>query len=64
MNFRKLSIAVLFLTTSGTVLYAQETTNDTLKKEKKIEGVVIKGSTKKGTEANLINLQKKICRSN
>lgn len=59
MNFRKLSIAVLFLTTSGTVLYAQETKNDTVKKEKKIEGVVIKGSTKKGTEANLINLQKK-----
>ena len=59
MNFRKLSIAVLFLTTSGTVLYAQETKKDTVRNEKKIEGVVIKGSTKKGTEANLINLQKK-----
>jgi len=59
MNFRKLSIAVLFLTTSGTVLYAQTTKNDTVKKEKKIEGVIIKGSTKKGTEANLISVQKK-----
>jgi len=59
MNFRKLSIAVLFLTTSGTVVYAQETKKDSVKNEKKIEGVVIKGSTKKGTEANLINLQKK-----
>ncbi|MEY8759635.1 TonB-dependent receptor domain-containing protein [Chryseobacterium tongliaoense] len=59
MNFRKLSIAVLFLTTSGTLLYAQETKKDSVKNEKKIEGVVIKGSTKKGTEANLINLQKK-----
>ncbi len=59
MNFRKLSIAVLFLTTSGTVLYAQETKNDTVKKEKKIEGVVIQGTTKKGAEANIISLQKK-----
>lgn len=58
MNFRKLSIAVLFLITSGTLFYAQEK-NDTVKNEKKIEGVVIKGSTKKGTEANLINMQKK-----
>lgn len=58
MNFRKLSIAALFLTTSGTLMYAQEK-NDTVKNEKKIEGVIIKGSTKKGTEANLINMQKK-----
>ncbi|WP_312090755.1 TonB-dependent receptor domain-containing protein [Chryseobacterium sp.] len=58
MNFRKLSIAALFLTTTGTLFYAQEK-NDTLKNEKKIEGVVIKGSTKKSTEANLINMQKK-----
>lgn len=48
----------MFLTTSGTLFYAQEK-NDTVKNEKKIEGVVIKGSTKKGTEANLINMQKK-----
>lgn len=59
MNFRKLSIAVLFLTTSGAVLYAQEARQDTAKREKKIEGVIIKGSTRKGTESNIINLQKK-----
>ncbi|CAA7386984.1 TonB-dependent receptor domain-containing protein [Chryseobacterium fistulae] len=59
MNFRKLNIAVLFLTTSGTAIYAQEIKKDSIKNEKKIEGIIIKGSTKKGTEANLINLQKK-----
>lgn len=58
MNFRKLSIAVLFLTTSGTLLYAQEK-NDTVKNEKKIEGVVIQGTTKKGGEANIISVQRK-----
>lgn len=58
MNFRKLSIAVLFLTTSGTLFYAQEK-NDTVKNEKKIEGVVIQGTTKKGTEANIISVQRK-----
>jgi outer membrane receptor protein involved in Fe transport len=59
MNFRRLSIAALFLSTSGALLYAQDTKNDTIKSEKKIEGVVIKGSAKKGAEANLINMQKK-----
>lgn len=58
MNFRKLSIAALFLTTSGTLMYAQEK-NDTLKNEKKIEGVVIQGTTKKGSESNIISIQKK-----
>lgn len=59
MNFRKLSIAVLFLTTSGTVLYAQETKNDTVKKEKKIEGVVIQGSSNRKTETAVLVEQKK-----
>ncbi|WP_294203665.1 TonB-dependent receptor [uncultured Chryseobacterium sp.] len=59
MNFRKISIAVLFLTSTGAVIYAQETKSDTSKSEKKIEGVIIKGSTKKGTESNLIQIQKK-----
>lgn len=58
MNFRKLSIAALFLTTSGTLMYAQEK-NDTLKNEKKIEGVIIQGTTKKGGEANIISVQRK-----
>ncbi|WP_415328434.1 TonB-dependent receptor plug domain-containing protein [Chryseobacterium sp. MMS23-Vi53] len=59
MNFRKLSIAVLFLTASGTVAYAQETKNDTIKKEKKIEGVVIQGTTSKKTETAVLVEQKK-----
>ncbi|MCD1118396.1 TonB-dependent receptor domain-containing protein [Chryseobacterium turcicum] len=58
MNFRKLSIAALFLTTSGTLMYAQEK-NDTVKHEKKIEGVIIQGTTKKGGEANIISVQRK-----
>ena len=59
MNFRKISIAVLFLTSTGAVMYAQETKTDSSKSEKKIEGVVIKGTTKKGAESNIIGLQKK-----
>lgn len=59
MNFRKVSIAVLFLTTSGTVLYAQDTKNDTVKNEKKIEGVVIQGNSNKKTEAAVMIEQKK-----
>ncbi len=58
MNFRKLSIAALFLTTSGTLFYAQQK-NDTVKNEKNIEGVVIRGNTKKGSESNIISIQKK-----
>lgn len=53
----KLSIAVLFL--SGSVLYAQEVKQDTVKKEKRIEGVVIKGSTNKKTETAVLVEQKK-----
>ncbi|TXF78965.1 TonB-dependent receptor domain-containing protein [Chryseobacterium sp.] len=58
MKITKLSIAVLFLTSSATVFYGQEV-NDTIKKESKIEGVVIQGSTKKGAESNIISIQKK-----
>lgn len=55
----KLSIAVFFLSCSTTILYAQETRNDTIKKEKRIEGVTIQGSVKKSSESNIISLQKK-----
>ncbi|MCG2793679.1 MAG: TonB-dependent receptor [Weeksellaceae bacterium] len=58
MKARKVSIAVLFLT-SATMAFAQETKADTLKNEKKIEGVVLKGSTSKSSEAALLNEQKK-----
>ncbi len=59
MNFKNLSIAALFLLSSGGVIYAQEKSQDSIKKEKKIEGVIIKGSSKKSTEANLISVQRK-----
>ncbi|QQV01425.1 MULTISPECIES: outer membrane beta-barrel protein [Chryseobacterium] len=58
MNYRKLSIAALFLTTSGTLFYAQQK-NDTVKNEKNIEGVVIQGSTNKKTETAVLFDQKK-----
>lgn len=57
MKINKLSIAVLFL--SGSVFYAQETKRDTLAKEKKIEGVVIQGSSNKKTETAVLGEQKK-----
>ncbi|WP_407405968.1 TonB-dependent receptor plug domain-containing protein [Chryseobacterium sp.] len=58
MNFRKLSIAVLFLSTSGTLFYAQEK-NDSTKREKKLEGVVIRGNSNKKTETAVLGEQKK-----
>lgn len=57
MKINKLSIAVLFL--SGSVFYAQETKQDTVAKEKKIEGVVIQGSSNKKTETAVLGEQKK-----
>ena len=59
MKVNKLTIAVLFLTASSSVIYAQQKKSDTSHKEKKIEGVTIQGATKKGTESNIINLQRK-----
>ncbi|WP_312322145.1 TonB-dependent receptor domain-containing protein [Soonwooa sp.] len=58
MKINKLSIGVLFLLGSTTMLLAQQK-NDTVKSTKNIEGVIIQGSTKKGKESNLINLQRK-----
>lgn len=57
MKINKLSIAVLFL--SGSIFYAQETKQDTVAKEKKIEGVVIQGSSNKKTETAVLGEQKK-----
>lgn len=56
MNCKKISIAVLFLTAGG-MAFGQ--VKDTLKNEKKLEGVNIRGNVKKSDESNLINLQKK-----
>lgn len=57
MKIHKLSIAVLFL--SGSVFYAQEIKQDTVKKENKIDGVVIQGSSNKKTETAVLGEQKK-----
>lgn len=59
MESRKLSVAVLFLLTSVTFVSAQVIEKDSVQKEKKIEGIEIRGSGKKGTENNIINLQRK-----
>jgi outer membrane receptor protein involved in Fe transport len=57
MKVYKLSVAVLFL--SGSVFYAQEVKKDTANKEKKIEGVVLQGSSNKKTETAVLGEQKK-----
>ncbi len=58
MNSKKLSISALFLCMPLSLLMAQNT-KDTLKGEKKIDEVRIIGNTKKSTEANIIQAQKK-----
>lgn len=59
MNLKQASIAVIFLTASSTAFYAQDTRQDTLPKEKKIDGVVIQGSSNKKTETAVLGEQKK-----
>lgn len=51
----RLSIAVIFLSCSTTVFYAQ----DTIRHEKRIEGVTIQNTSRKSAESNIINLQRK-----
>ena len=59
MQIKKLSIAVLFLTASGTFFYGQEVEKDSVSKEKNIEGVVIQASGNKKTETAILGEQKK-----
>lgn len=59
MKIRKLTMAVLFLTTSATVFYGQEVEKDTIEKEKNIEGVLIQASGNKKTETAILGEQKK-----
>ncbi len=54
----KLSIAVFFLTCSAAI-YAQETKNDSVKTEKRIEGVTIRANVKKSAESSIVAEQKK-----
>lgn len=59
MNYQKISFAVLFLL-SGTAVYtAQESKKDSLKKEKNIDGVVLKSVANKKSETALIGEQRK-----
>lgn len=57
MKRSKISIAAFFLFASFTYGFAQN--QDTIRTEKKIEGVVIRGTTNKGAEANLIQTQRR-----
>src|SRR5690606_16861104 len=59
MKITKLSAGVMFLLGTAQALSGQQAPNDSLKKEKEIEGVVLRGSIKKGAESNLISLQRK-----
>ena len=56
MKSTKLSIATLFLTSTFTLLYGQ---TDSVKNEKKLEGVLLRGSAKKASESSILNFQKK-----
>ncbi|WP_312824518.1 TonB-dependent receptor domain-containing protein [Epilithonimonas sp.] len=58
MKAKTISISALFLCMSTTALLAQSTP-DTIKGEKKIDEVKIIGTSKKGTENNIITTQKK-----
>ncbi len=58
MKAKTISISALFLCMSTTTLLAQST-QDTLKGEKKIDEVKIIGNTKKSSESNIIATQKK-----
>ncbi len=58
MKTKTISISALFLCMSTTVLLAQST-QDTVKGEKKIDEVKIIGTSKKGTESNIIATQRK-----
>ncbi|SEG26314.1 Outer membrane receptor proteins, mostly Fe transport [Halpernia humi] len=58
MRLQKIGISVLFLY-SSVLVFGQKTKSDSVKSEKKIEGVILQGSTKKSNADNLINLQKK-----
>lgn len=59
MKANKLSLAVLFLFSSMSILHAQEIKNDSIKNEKKIEGIQLKGTLNKKTETAVLQAVKK-----
>lgn len=56
MKISKLSIAVLFLTASTATVYGQ---TDTVKSEKKIDGVILQGTNNKKSETAILGEMKK-----
>ncbi|QDP84532.1 TonB-dependent receptor [Chryseobacterium sp. SNU WT5] len=59
MKIRKLSLAVVMLYSATPFLYAQKSEQDTVKKEKNIEGIILKSSSNKKSESALLVDQKK-----
>lgn len=59
MKIRKLSLAVVLLYSATPFLYGQTSEKDTLKKEKNIEGILLKTSSNKKSETALLIDQKK-----
>ena len=61
MNYRKISLAALFLLTSQQVVFAQVTKTDSVKTkdEKVIEGVQLRGNANKKSESAILVEQKK-----
>lgn len=57
VKVNNIGIAALFLLGGGSLVFAQN--QDTIRKEKNLDAVVIKGNVKKNSENNIISLQKK-----
>ena len=58
MKVSKINIAMIFFASTSSI-YGQSLMNDTTRKEKEIEQVIINGVSKKGTEAHLMSTQRK-----
>ncbi len=58
MKINRISVAALFLIASTSITYGQ-VVNDTIKNEKKIDGVTLKGNTSKKTETAVLQEIKK-----
>lgn len=60
MKCNKISLAVLFLFTSGHLVFSQQTKKDSIRaKEKNIEGIQLKGANNKKTETAILGEQRR-----
>lgn len=60
MKCNKISLAVLFLFTSGHLVFSQQTKKDSMRaKEKNIEGIQLKGANNKKTETAILGEQRR-----